>query len=258
MKNIFALSTVVLKESVRRKDFYVLFVVTAVITLMMGSVNFFHDSQIDRYLKEICLLLIWISSLVITITMAARQIPAEKESRTIYPLLAKPISRTEVLLGKFLGCWLATAITLIVFYAFFGLMAMSKEHHWPVANYFQAIWLHWTMLGVIIAMTVLGSLVFSAVSANVTISFMAVTFILLVGRHLDQVAVRLGEPAHSLLMGLFYAIPHLEFFDVRDLVIHNWPSIHWSVCVKATAYGAVYGAFFLLAACLCFRRRALN
>jgi hypothetical protein len=34
--------------------------------------------------------------------------------------------------------------------------------------------------------------------------------------------------------------------------------LHWLVCLKATAYGAVYGAFFLLAACLIFRRRALN
>ncbi len=258
MKNIWALSSVVVKESIRRKDFYVLFVVTAVITLMMGSVNLFHDSQIDRYMKEICLLLIWISSLVIAITMAARQIPTERENRTIYPLLAKPIGRNEVLLGKFLGCWIAAGISLLAFYAFFGLMAMSKEHHWPLANYFQAIWLHWFMLGVIIAMSILGSLLFSAVSANVAISFVAVAFILMVGRHLDQVATQAGEPARSLLMALFFVIPHLEFFDVRDLVIHNWPSIHWLVCLKATAYGAVYGAFFLLAACMLFRRRALN
>jgi ABC-type transport system involved in multi-copper enzyme maturation permease subunit len=190
--------------------------------------------------------------------VAARQIPAERESRTIYPLLAKPISRTEVLLAKFFGCWLATAVTLIAFYAFFGLMAMSKEHHWPMTNYFQAVWLHWIMLGVIIAMSLLGSLVFTAVSSNVTICFIAVTFILMLGRHLDKVAMQVGEPARSLLMGLFFAIPHLEFFDVRDLVIHNWPSLHWLVCLKATAYGAVYGAFFLLAACLIFRRRALN
>ena len=258
MRNIWALAKVVLKESIRRKDFYVLFVITAVVTLMMGSVNLFHDSQIVRYLKEICLLLIWVCSLVIAVTLSARQIPAEQESRTIYPLLAKPITRTEVLLGKFLGCWLAMAVALIAFYIFFGLMAMSKEHEWPLANYFQAVWLHWVMLGVVIAMTLLGSLLSSAVSANVTICFILVGFILMVGRHLDQVAMRFAEPTRSLWMALFYVIPHLEFFDVRDLVIHNWPSISWLVCMKASAYGAVYGAFFLLAACLIFRRRALN
>ena len=37
----------------------------AVITLLMGSISFFNDVKIARYLKEICLLLIWISALVI-------------------------------------------------------------------------------------------------------------------------------------------------------------------------------------------------
>lgn len=258
MKNIFLVSKVVLKESIRRKDFYVLFVVTAVITLVMGSVNFFHDNQIVRYLKEVCLLLIWISSLVISITLTARQIPAERETRTIFPLLAKPITRTEVLLGKFFGCWIAIAVALGAFYVFFGLVVMSKEHHWPLTNYFQAIWLHWVMLGVVVAMSLLGSLLFSAVSANVTITFVAVAFILMLGRHLETVAMPFGEPARGVLQALFFVMPHLEFFDVRDLVIHDWPALHWLTCAKATAYGFVYGAFFLLAACLFFRRRPLN
>ena len=41
------------------------------------------QENIVRYLKEICLFLIWGASLVITITTAARQIPAEREQRTL-------------------------------------------------------------------------------------------------------------------------------------------------------------------------------
>ena len=65
MNTVIALTSVVIKELYRRKDFYVLFVLTAVITLLMGSVSFFHDAKIVRYVKEIALLLIWISALVI-------------------------------------------------------------------------------------------------------------------------------------------------------------------------------------------------
>ena len=73
MNTVFALASVVIKELYRRKDFYVLFVMTALITLVMGSVTFFNDPKIARYLKEICLLLIWISALVIAIGTTARQ-----------------------------------------------------------------------------------------------------------------------------------------------------------------------------------------
>jgi ABC-type transport system involved in multi-copper enzyme maturation permease subunit len=103
MSKIFCIAGVVVKELYRRKDFYVLFVLTALITLLLGSISFFDDSNIVRYVKEICLLLIWISTLVIAIITAARQIPAERENRTIFPLLAKPVTRAHVLVGKFLG-----------------------------------------------------------------------------------------------------------------------------------------------------------
>src|SRR5882672_3646395 len=122
MNTIHAITVVVLKEIVRRKDFYVLFVITALITLVMGSVNIFNDQSIAGYLKELALLLIWICSLVIAITTTARQLHAEKENRTIFPLLAKPVSRGQVILGKFVGCWLACGLTLVVFYLFFGLL----------------------------------------------------------------------------------------------------------------------------------------
>src|SRR5271170_1107014 len=113
MHKIFAVAGVVIKELYRRKDFYVLFVLSALLTVVAGMVNFFHDSGIVRIVKDVCMLLIWVSTLVIAIVTAARQIPAERESRTIFPLLAKPVSRGQVVAGKFLGCWLATGISLV-------------------------------------------------------------------------------------------------------------------------------------------------
>jgi ABC-type transport system involved in multi-copper enzyme maturation permease subunit len=258
VSKILAVANVVIKELYRRKDFYVLFVLTALVTLMMGSVTFFNDESIVRYLKEVCLLLIWISALVIAITTAARQIPFERESRTIFPLLAKPISRWEVLLGKFVGCWLASGGALLVFYVFFGVVSASREHNLPIGQYAQAIWLHWQMLGIVIAITLLGSVVLSTTAANVTIVFIVALGILFVGPYLNLVAGRLQEPSSSVLSVIYYLIPHLEFFDLRDLVIHDWPLVAWGDILLATLYGLMYTAFFLLAACVAFRRKALN
>ena len=95
MKNIFAVADIVIKELYRRKDFYVLFILTVVICLVMASVNIFNDNHIVRYIKELCLLLIWFSSLVIAITTAARQIPAEREQRTL-PRRCREIGRAHV------------------------------------------------------------------------------------------------------------------------------------------------------------------
>ena len=259
MNNIFAVDGIVIKELYRRKDFYVLFILTVVICLVMASVNIYNDNEIIRYIKSICLLLIWVSSLVIAITTTARQIPAEREQRTLLPLLAKPLSRTQLIFGKFLGCWLACGLVLVCFYAFFGALAASREHHWPLLNYFQAAFLHWMTLGVVIALTLLGSLVFAAPSSNSTICFVAVAAILCVGRYLDAVALTRPEPVRSILWTIYYAIPHLEIpFDMRNLIVHDWPLIGWKFIGLDALYSLAYATVFLVAACLVFRRKAVN
>src|ERR1041385_1479819 len=193
MNRVLAISSVVIKELCRRKDFYVLFVLTALITIVVGLVNFFNEPAIVRYLKDICLLLIWISSLVIAITTTARQLPAERENRTIFPLLAKPVTRGELIAGKFLGCWLACRFTLLVFYLFFEFVSGLREHSWHLDALLKALWLHWAMLGVVVAMTLFGSVVFSAPSSNVTICFIGIVGILGVGRHLHRLPLGMRE-----------------------------------------------------------------
>lgn len=258
MIKIWAVAEVVLKELLRRKDFYVLFILTAVISAVALSVNIFNDNKMVRYVKELCLLLIWISTLVMTITTAARQIPAERESRTLLPLLAKPIARWQLLVGKFLGCWLALGATLLCFYGFFALMSAMREGTFPWVNYAQAAVLHWILLGVLAALALFGSLVFSASSSNTTICLVVAAGILTLGRHLNKVALQLEEPGRTITYFIYYLIPHFELFDVRDLIIHNWPAIPWGPWCLAILYGGCFAGLFLWLGCWLFDRKPVN
>jgi ABC-type transport system involved in multi-copper enzyme maturation permease subunit len=258
MNTVLALTEVVIKELYRRKDFYVLFVMTAVVTLLLGSASFFNDPRIVRYLKEVVLLLIWVAALVIAITTTARQIPAERENRTIFPLLAKPVTRGQVIVGKFAGCWLASGIALLVFYTFFAVVTGSREHSWPLLSYFQGMWLQWVMLGIVVSLVLLGSVVFTAPSSNTTITFIVVVGILLLGRHLNQVAVQQVEPVRTIVYLIYFLIPHLEWYDVRDLIIYDHQPVPWADCALATLYAAVYAAMLLFATWAVFRRKPLS
>lgn len=257
MNNAIAISQLVIKELSRRKDFYVLFILTAIITLLMGSVNFFNIHGITRYLKEVCLLLIWISSLAIALATTARQIPSERENRTIFPLLAKPVTRWEVVLGKFLGCWFACGLALGMFYLFFGMLDLTREGHMQLGSVFQAFWLHWWMLAIVIAMTLLGSVIFAAPSSNVTITFLGVASILLLGRYLYKIALGMSQPMQTVLSIFYFILPHLEFFDVRDTLVHEWP-VPWWACGMASLYALGYTLFFLIATWTIFRRQTLS
>lgn len=259
MNTILCLAAIVIKELYRRKDFYVLFVITAVITGLMGSVSFFHEPGIVRYLKATCLLLIWVSSLVIAIVTTARQIPAERESRTIFPLLAKPVTRGQVVVGKFVGCWLACGLALVVFYLFFAGVSAAKEGRLPFWQYAQAFWLQWAMLAVVISMVLLGSVLFSAPSANATIGFTVVAAIFTLGGHLHKLALLEPPPLGWLLTLLYFLLPHLEwFYGARERLVFDQDLIGSGDCLLATAYAAAYVAVFLYGACLVFRRQTLT
>lgn len=258
MSHAWSIAHVVLLEMIRRKDVYVLFILTVLIGTGAAAVNVFDDPLVVGYLKEITLLVIWISSLVITITSAARQIPVERESRTIFPLLAKPVTRAEVIVGKFLGCWLAAGSALLLFYGFFIVLTLFKSRELVLPILFQTVWLHWLALGIIASMAILGSLIFAAPASNATICFVIVGGILLLGRHLNKVASQLAEPVGSLVYGLYFLIPHLEWFDVRDLVIHAQPPIPWGGWLLATPYALCYMTLFLFLAWLKFRRLPLD
>jgi ABC-type transport system involved in multi-copper enzyme maturation permease subunit len=258
MNATIALAKVVLKELYRRKDFYVIFILTVILTLVMASANLFNDDRIVGYLKEICLLLIWISALIMAVGAAARQIPAERENRTIFPLLAKPVTRAQVVAGKFLGCWLACGVALVVFYLFLGVVSASREHEWRLVNYFQAFWMQWMFLAIVTAIVLLGSIVIATPSSNATICLVVIVALLGMGGHIGKMAIAEPEPLRSFVYAIYILIPHLEFFDLRDFVIHDIGIVSWLHLGLASFYAAAYTGFFLVAAWICFRRKTLN
>ena len=259
MNAVFCLAGLVIRELYRRKDFYVLFVLTAVITLLVGSANFFHEDRIVRYVKDLALWLIWCSSVVIAVVTAARQIPAEREHRTIFPLLAKPVSRGQFVTGKFLGCWLACGAALVVFYGFLAVVVGAREGHLPWAQLAQTMWMQWWMLGIIVGFALLGSVWFSAPSANATICFTAILAILALGGHLHRLATYQPAPLGQVLAGLYFLIPHLEwFYAVRERVVFDQAPLAWGDCLVAAGYAAAYAGLLVFATWLGFRRRRLH
>jgi hypothetical protein len=114
------------------------------------------------------------------------------------------------------------------------------------------------MLGIVTAITILGSILFSAPSSNITICFAFVSGVLFLGRHLNKIALQMSEPSQSIVYSIYYLIPHLELFDVRDLIIHNWPLISWPVWAAALVYAIAFTALFIWLGCLRFKRMAVN
>jgi ABC-type transport system involved in multi-copper enzyme maturation permease subunit len=176
----------------------------------------------------------------------------EIERKTIYTVLSKPVSGWELILGKFLG------LTVMVGALTLGMSAVLLAVNWIITHQFQsgiltAILLIWMELVLLIALSILMSTLCSPILGALF------TLILYVVGHtvgdLKELAVRFASPSVALFSKIvYYALPNLEYLNVRSKVIHG-VAVDTSYVVFACAYALLYALVFLTLAILVLDRK---
>ena len=256
MRKIYAVAGLLIKEIFRKKDFYVALILSVVLLFYASRLEFYNVSNNYKYLMEIGLALSFFFSAVLTVALAARQCPDEIQNRTVTVLLAKPIRRGEFVLGKFLGSLLAGTACFAVFYFIFILFAWSRAATLSIPLLFETFYLFFLNLLVLTALAS-GLSYYLTVAANILITLLVYLLINTYGFSLKESAATLPAVSRPLAEMAYYAIPHFEFFDLRDRFIHGWEPIPLSLVFFLTIYAFFYAGFFLFIGWLKFRKQPL-
>lgn len=250
-----ALAQATVLESVRRKDLYVAMILAILMIAAATMVGRFGISGLEIFLKSVTLTVINLLSTILAVVFAARQMPEEISRRTIYPLLARPISRTDLILGKFFGSSILAALGLSIF-ALIGWGALTLYGLHPGVIFWQYLLLRLFVLILLCALTVTLS-IFMTPQATVTIALLAA-----VGSQAFSQSVLLMDKTVSgggqlVLRGLYFLLPELNLFDLSAKVSHGWtPIAAWAIGALFF-YAALHCAVSLIIASLRFRRVAL-
>ena len=239
----------------RRNDVFALLVLAVALMVPLSMASPFGAAGASRYLDEVALLLIWGFSLFIALGTGARLFPPEFESRTIYPLLSKPISRGALLVGKYMGAVAASWSALLVFYALFAAVSFLRGGGMS-AELVQGIALHMAFVALAVAVSLFGSLIVTP-SANLTLSAVALVSMFFFGRRLPEYADSVAAPLSWLVDAVYAVGPHAEFFDMRQRLIHGWGAVDAVVFCAVLLYAAAYVAVLLCFAALALKRRKL-
>ena len=150
----------VLLELMRRKDFYVLLILMSL--YFTGALAFSlieeETAAAGTMLLNLSLSLASLAAHLLTLVMAARQMPDELERRTLLPLLAKPLSRRSLFLGKWLACAGSGIVVLLALFAIAWLLAPRLETYYGLL-FFQTIVLQVCSIGLMAALALALSLV---------------------------------------------------------------------------------------------------
>ncbi len=249
------ISWVSLLEAIRRKDIYVMLILSGIIIVVTGFFNAFGVSELRKFMIDVSLLIINAFTIIITVMVSARQVPYEIEHRTLYPILAKPVGRFQFLVGKFLGIIAMATAALVMFFVVAG--AVFVGFGIPLKGVLlQCIYFRWVSLFVIASMTLFFSLVFTQ-SANVTLSLLVCMGAAMFSRTVVLVHNSVGPWQQKVITAAYWLAPHLDVFDLSKRVVHSWPPVSAAAIAGVTLYGLIYTVAFLGLAYLSFRRRPL-
>lgn len=244
-----------LLEAIRRKDIYVMLILSGILVVVTGTFNAFGVPELKKFMVDVSLSIVNAFTIIITVLISARQLPYELERRTLYPMLAKPVGRAQFLIGKFIGIMAMSTTALVMFAVVAGLIFVGFGV--PVRSvFFQSIYFRWVSLLVIASMTLWLSLILTH-AANVTVSLMLCMGASMFARTLVLVRNSVAPWQQKLIAVAYWILPHLDLFDLSKRVIHNWGPVPAWAAPAITLYGLLYAAIFLGLAYVRFRRQPL-
>lgn len=258
MKNIWLIARTVLTEAVRRKEIYVIVILSVILIAAVMTVDFFKIEGLTKFYREIALKIMSISTAITCIILSARQLPREFSNRTIYPLLAKPVSRVSYILGKLTGVMLSAVFCFALFMTIFvlGTLYLGAPIHWTL--FLQFIYLQMIQMLILATLSFWLSLLFNLDAAITTgILFYGTSSVLTsAGLFLYDFSDRFGQIALTIMN---YVLPQLTLFDLSAKNIHAevWTPLPFGVLIQLTLYGLFFSGLYWSFAYFCFRRKPL-
>ena len=255
MRHVWPIATNTVREAVRNKLLYaLLFFAVGVIgvAVIVASLSYVEG---QRIIQNIGLASIRLFSLGIAVFVGVGLIHGEVERRTIYTLLSKPLSRSEFLVGKYLGLlmtvWLQLACMALAF------IVVSLATGAPLASgHIAAVGLLGMELVVIVALATF----FSAFTSPLLASLF--TLGLWGAGHLSRDLYALGQQSGNESFAnasawMYRLLPDLEAFNLSLQAVHGLPIAPSEVALPIV-YALGYAAALLIAAGWIFQGRDLK
>jgi Cu-processing system permease protein len=206
--------------------------------------------------------------LFIAIFFGIGLVTKEVERRSIYSLISKPVTRSQFVIGKYLGLVLTLLINLSVMVAAF--YAVLAYLDWTTAEGAKAAWeapaldlrmlKAFALIGVELMLITATAIFFSTFSSPVL--SVVLTFAVYIIGHFGEELKNINTIVRSMVLpyittGVYYAVPNLSALDVKSAVVHGLP-VSAEHMLLATGSCLLYVATLLVGSILIFSRRDLK
>ena len=205
--------------------------------------------------KAFALLGIYFFNAVIALFLGTTSFYRDVERKTVYFILAKPVSRAQFLLGKFFGLCLVILLTSAALAVAYLLVVAAAGGGFDAMG-LLAILMQFLEMALFIAFAIFVSTFSSSLLSIIYTS--AVFFLGHVVSSLVDDARKMGISGirYVIVNILYYVFPNLEKFNIRDFAVHNVVA-PWASFGYALAYAVAYIILLLFAAIWIFEKKEI-
>jgi ABC-type transport system involved in multi-copper enzyme maturation permease subunit len=209
----------------------------------------------QKIVVDIGLAAIPLFGVLLIVLLGAGSFYQEREQGILKNLLAKPITRADFVIGKYVGTVL-TVVMVMLAMAVLYLSVMAISGSALTENVFWAIYLSMLEIALVGAVLTL----FSSFTSPVLASFF--TICVAAAGHLSKDLLVFADRFTSLPSKVaahvaYYALPNLGLFNVRSEAVHNLV-LPEGFITSVTLYGVFYTSVVLFLSALIFRRREIH
>lgn len=258
MKPVISLARLYFLGSIRNQVHLATLFLAVLLLMLPSYINAFSLglNAFERVAKDFGLTLINYFGVGMAIVLSASSIPKDLETRSLYPILARPLDRWQYILSHFL----ASAALLFASFLFLGValtVSVSALTHVFDLSLFVAIFASFLQALIVCAICMAVSTIASPALAGTV-----AVFVYLMGS-LPAAFIRfflVEDRDNAFAAGvanlLKSVLPNLSLFSLKDPVVHQLPFSNLYL-VAITAYALVWIAVALSGAALLFGRRDL-
>jgi ABC-type transport system involved in multi-copper enzyme maturation permease subunit len=243
------------KEAVRSKLFLLLTIFSFAIIIASKVISMLVVSSGIRVIMDMGLATIELFSILTAVLIAVNLFYKEKERRTLFNILSKPVSREEFIIGKFLG------ISAVLFVSISVLGTVFLLYLWIVSGKFSFYLIYQMFFSFLVGNILIAfSLLFSTLSTPILSSIFSFG-IYVIGSFTPTLITYYQAKFHGIsliiLKIIYYLLPNLTILNWKNKIIHS-QAIPFDNFITGAIYGIDYILIVVVLTIIIFKNKEIN
>ncbi len=245
----------VFREVIRDRILYLIGFFAIALFAIAALLPFIAANTQDKILLDVGLAAIGLAGLVTAVFIGTGLVNKEIEKRTVFVLIAKPVSLPEFIVGKHLGLSAVLAVLIVAMSVIYFTVLAINRISYPVGSISIAIVYQFLELSLMTAVAILFGVFTSPILATV------LTFATYLMGHFSRDLVEAGKIAENTTIEQITEIAYLVLPDLSRLTLRNQAVYGVELLPSPiellghALYGVIYAVLLLAIATFIFSRR---